>query len=569
MASRWSISKDSLLSVLRESLRLESERVRAALGREWERAPATPEEFIESAEFLGNSLNNEYWPVVKQDVLDFYVSGKHEACFCEAIGSGKSYKSSIVAAYEAHRLLCLRNPAKTLGLSSDSKLTILNMGPRAMQARRVVYSKIRGRIDACPWFKFFFPYDKKITSELRFPKNIYIVPGNSKETFPLGYDLVVAILDEADFYVDNEDRPVADEIHQAMRMRMESRVGNKWPWKIIDLSSPLYEEGFIERKMAEADAPNSDVFGRRRPIWEAKPWQYPGQRIKWTHLGVDYMVPEGLLAEAVKNPNRFLRDRCAIAITSLTPYFPDHAAIDAGIDAGLRFQQNGTFPDDLNPMPGCVYFVHIDLAKSRDACGFALGHNEKRGGVIDFAWRIRPEGGREVNFAAVRQAVLELRRRGFVLGKVSYDGWQSVDSIQQLTAKGIECEELSVDRTLEPYDTLLEAVNERRAYYPATPLPDLPQGILIKELRGLELKKGSKVDHPPRGSKDLADAVAGVFYHLRGTEVYVPQTSLIKRTGLAGRRGAPTQRPGAAGPQHGMRGGYLGGMGQGYGRSRY
>lgn len=548
--------KESALNALNASLDLEKAAIREAGRSELDHIPASPEEFIESPEFLGNSLNNEYWPVVKNDVLDFYESGKREMCCCEAIGSGKSYKSAIIAAYEVHRLLCLKNPQKTLGLSSDSKLTVVNMGTRAMQARKVVFSKIKGRIDSCLWFKALYPYNKKITSELRFPKNIYIVPGNSKETFPLGYDLVCAILDEADFYVDTEDRPSADEIHQAMVMRMDSRLGNLWDWKILDLSSPVYEEGFIERKMAESLEVDSPVFGRRRPIWEAKPWQYPDERIAWNHAGVEYKIPASLLKEAKKNPLRFLRDRCAISVTSLTPYFTDHAAILSAIKPGPRFQQNGTFPTDLKN-PRKPVFIHVDLAKSRDACGFAMGHDSAGIGVIDFLWRIKPEEGKEVNFAAVRQAILALRAAGFIIGKVSYDGFQSVDSIQLLTAKGIEVELLSMDRNLEGYDTFLEAVNEGRAHLPETVIAGAPSGILVKEMKSLELKKGVKVDHPKNGSKDLTDACAGVFYHLRSTENPTPQASLVKGSAGHGSSVVNVRRKG------------YGGMGQGYGRSRF
>lgn len=525
------------LSALRASLAQERAELRLAGTSEWEHEPATPEEFIESREFLGNCDNKEYWPLVVQDVLDFYKSRAREGIFEEAIGSGKSYKAAIVAAYEAHRLLCLKNPQKTLGLSSDSRLTILNMGTTAGQARKVVFSKIKGRIDSAPWFRILYPYNKKIVSELRFPKNIYIVPGNSKETFPLGYDLVMSILDEMDFYVDSEDRPAAEEIYLAMMRRMESRIGDRYPWKMMGMSSPQYEEGFTEKKMAEGVEDPKRIFSRRRAIWESKPWQYPGIKVPWSHNGITYSIPDALITTAKKNPAKFLRDFAAVAVTSLSPYFTDHEGIMAGVDPSLVFiEATGgklVIPETFRPRFRS-YVFHIDLAKSRDSAALALGHQEERGGVVDLLVRIKPTVGHEVNFAAVRQIILDLRLKNFKIAKGSFDGWQSVDSIQLLTAKGIEVEELSVDRTLEPYDTFLEAVNERRAFYPDA-------AILRKEMKALELKKGLKVDHPPKGSKDCSDAVAGVFYHLRSEAPSEPQAVLIKRTGRAARqnRGRP------------------------------
>ena len=505
---------------------------------EWEHYPATPEEFIESPEFLGNRDNKEYWPIVTQDVLDLYRSGANEAIFCEGIGSGKSYKGAIVAAYEAHRLLCLKNPQKTLGLSWDSKLTILNMGTTGPQAKKVVFSKIKGRLDSCPWFKLLYPYNKKVLSELQLPKNLFIVPGNSKETFPLGYDIVVAILDEMSFFIDTEDRPSAEIVYDAMMRRMESRLGKgaarKWHWKILGLSSPQYEEDFTEKKMLEAEGDPANIFSRRRAIWDAKPWQYSEPRVEWKHAGKKHMIPASVVKEATKNPAKFLRDFAAVSVTALTPYFSDHDAVVAATsDKTLRFVEavGGAvvLPADFKPFHR-AYVFHIDLAKSRDSAALAIGHQEKRGGVIDLLVRIKPTPGHEVNFAALRQMVLTLRDRGFKFTRGSYDGWQSVDSIQLLTAKGIEVEELSVDRTLEPYDTLLEAVNEKRAFMPEAP-------ILRKEMKALELKNGKKVDHPKDGSKDCSDAAAGVFYHLRSEAPSEPQSALIKRTGRAGRMG--------------------------------
>lgn len=526
------------MSALRDSLVLEKRILHEAGTSEWEHIAATPEEFIESPEFLGNKDNKEYWPVVVRDVLDFYSSGCREGIFDEAIGSGKSYKSAIVAAYEAHRLLCLKNPQKTLGLSWDSKLTILNMGTNSLQAKKVVFSKIKGRLDSCPWFKILYPYDKKIRSEIRLPKNIYIVPGNSAETFPLGYDLVMAILDEMSFYTDTEDRSSAEEVYMAMMRRLESRLGDRWPWKIMGMSSPQYEEDFTEEKMKEAEGNPKRIFARRRSIWESKPWQYPSERVGWSHNGKEYQIPPTLLDTAKKNPAKFLRDFAAVAVTSLSPYFTDHLAVNAAVDPNLLFLDavggSVVIPETFKQLHN-AYYIHIDLAKSRDSLGFAMGHQETRGGVIDLLVRVQPTAGTEINFAAVRQLVLDLRARGFKISKVSYDGWQSVDSIQILKAKGIEVEELSVDRNLAAYDTLLEAVNERRAFYPDAP-------ILRKEMKALEMKKGTKVDHPVKGSKDCSDAVAGVFFHLRSVTPSEPQSMLIRRTGKAARR-----NPGARG----------------------
>jgi len=464
-------------------------------------------------------LRGKVWPAVKQDICDLYASGKHEGVFCEAIGAGKSTKAAIIAAYEVHRVLCLKDPQATFGLLPESKLTVMNMGPRAAQARKVVFGKIKALVENAYWFQTRFPHDAKIITELRFPKDVYVIPGNSQETFPIGYDLICAILDEASFYTDAEGRDVADEIWLAMQRRLESRMADRWPWKLIGISSPKYEDDFTERKMRD-----ETIFRRRRKLWEAKPDQYGDNFVTWEpNKGESYEIPKSLLGYAMKNAHKFKRDFMAMASGALDPYFSNRDAIEAGIDRTLRWVDGPIIPEDFKPESGRSYVFHIDLGHTRDACGVAIGHREGPHVKLDLVWRIAPGDGREVNFAAVRDAILALRNRGFRFSRGSYDGWQSVDSIQIMNRKGIECDVLSIDRNLEPYDTLLEGVNQGTVHYPEHP-------VLIHELRNLEMVKGKKVDHPPKGSKDLADACAGVCYHLRVNPPGSPQSVLIARS---------------------------------------
>jgi hypothetical protein len=120
--------------------------------------------------------------------------------------------------------------------------------------------------------------------------------------------------------------------------------------------------------------------------------------------------------------------------------------------------------------------------------------------VVELMQRIKAPPGGEVDLAAVRELILALRKRGFPIAQVSYDGWQSADSQQILRKQGMETETVSVGLTA--YETLKEVANDGRLrMYEFKPLLD--------ECRKLELIRGKKVDHPPGGSKDVADAVAG------------------------------------------------------------
>jgi hypothetical protein len=48
-----------------------------------------------------------------------------------------------------------------------------------------------------------------------------------------------------------------------------------------------------------------------------------------------------------------------------------------------------------------------------------------------------------------------------------------------------------------------------------------PSQVFISECSKLEEIEGKKIDHPPKGSKDVADAVAGVVHNLIEKANYV------------------------------------------------
>lgn len=91
----------------------------------------------------------------------------------------------------------------------------------------------------------------------------------------------------------------------------------------------------------------------------------------------------------------------------------------------------------------------------------------------------------------------------------------SAASLQKFAVKGIEAERISVDRPPDAYDTLKSAIYEGRVLmYEYEPL--------LEELRTLQRDKTkNKIDHPRGGSKDVADALAGIVFTLttryRGT----------------------------------------------------
>lgn len=456
-------------------------------------------EFIDSPEYL--NCGRECWPSIKDDLEELFKGNYTEAVFCQAIGSGKSYASSIIIAYLAYRLLCLKDPQSYFGLARGSHIYFLNMSIRAEQSRKVVFGEIKSRIDNSPWFRTYCPPNPDIRSELQFPKNIIIFPGNSKETFPLGYNIFAAIMDEAAWYVDTDNHDVAEDMFNALHSRIKNRFGDKGA--LVMISSPRYVDDFIETKMEEAET-NKQIFARRKMLWESKPAHcFSGRWIDFE----GYKIPAEFETEARRNPEVFKRDYMAIPSLALEPYFKQFVLVEQCIDPQLEHpvDEQGRLKPSFKRRSGNWHFIHVDLSHKRDSTGIAMVHAEEDTIIVDLMLRIKAPPGGEIFFSQIRELIFEIRNIGFEIYCVTFDGWQSIDSIQILKDKGFRCEVLSVDKDTAAYDTLKDKIyNKKFKCYLYEPF--------LQEIRRLELIEGKKVDHPPLGSKDVVDAVAGATY---------------------------------------------------------
>jgi hypothetical protein len=179
--------------------------------------------------------------------------------------------------------------------------------------------------------------------------------------------------------------------------------------------------------------------------------------------------------------------------------------------------------------PKCPRFIHVDIGLTNDSLGFAMGHvagtvkTERVNAegtvstevnpyiIIDLMLRVSSPAGGEVDLSKVRAFILYLRRL-FPIAKVTFDQFQSSDSIQILKKQRLDAGHQSVDKRDDAYLSLRSAFFDRRiATYRYDPF--------IDEVLDLERDvKKRKVDHPKkaskggRGSKDVSDAVAGVIW---------------------------------------------------------
>ena len=544
--------------------------------------PASIEEFL-GPEYL--NIEALIRPGLKKALIDifgkepspYYICENYEAAmFTGAIGIGKTTFASIALPYMVHWVLCLRDPCEYFELLPGSRIAFMQMSTSAKQATGVVFGDIFARIKNSPWFANNYPYDPKYEKEIKFPKNLWILPGGSLETSFEGYNILGGILDEMDSHKQTEEKDYADVGYDAINSRIASRfpifgddgmeAGHKG--LIICIGQMKKGNGFAARKMAELSK-NPKAYVWRQTIWESFGWdrytdKKTGKRNSfWYDIKRKRIVPDGV-ADLLKsknvieipstyrnqfetNPEKALRDLAGIPPASSDPFISLVDRIEEAREKWIeRHGDESPVGDDSHRIEFASWFkanndprkrhVHIDLGYSPegDALGMAMGYvdalveieNELKPHIVfDCLMRMHAPPGQEILIQDVRRIVYELKEdRGFRVYSVSMDGFQSTDTLQQLRKKKYFADYLSVDRSTLPYEDLRDAIYERRVEFPPY-ITHLRYGdtdtveIAIKELSELQYT-GKKVDHPPQGSKDVADAMAGVVCTLMGDRTY-------------------------------------------------
>jgi hypothetical protein len=485
-----------------------------------------------------------------------------KALITGGIGIGKTTIASIVLPYLCHWVLCLKNPQDFFDLLPGSRIAFMQMSTSEDQAKEVLFGDIKARIKYSPWFRDNFPIDPTFKNQIRFEGDIWILPGDSSETTFEGYNILGGIVDEMDSHKVTPNRDYAQAGYETIHARITSRFQERG--FVLLIGQMKKSDGFAARMLAEYDR-DDHAYTARLTIWESLGWKKflkpDGTRDSfWYDTKRKQIVPTAV-AEEIKtdnlmevpsvyrtdfenNPEKALRDLAGIPPAVGDPFISLAHKIEDARDRWCARNPGYTTPvlpdGRIEPWfkakDSLKRVVHIDIGYSSngDAAGLSMGHvrevldidgEKKPYIVIDFMMRWKAPAGGEVMIADLRRMVYYLKDElGFKIKKVTYDGFESQDSIQQLRKRRYEAERVSMDRSMLPYSDLRDAIYEDRIEFPRY-MAFLKRGdakpieIVYKELSELE-DKGTKIDHPATGSKDVADTLAGVVYTLMGDRAY-------------------------------------------------
>ena len=527
-------------------------------GEEFDERPVDLRTFVTSPDYLGLPPLSEHQYTLIEKSSQIYKestliklfgqdegSRRYKQTCNEVIaqlgkGSGKDYCSTISVSYIVYLLLCLKDPATYYGKPPGDSIDILNIAINAQQANNVFFKGFKTRIDMSPWF--IGKYEAK-ASEMKFNKSITVHSGHSEREAWEGYNVIVVVLDEiSGFATENttghDQAKTADAIYDMYRASVDSRFPDFG--KVILLSFPRFKndpiQKFYESVIAEKETvvrtetlkmdeelPDGTegneviveweedhiisysipkVFALKRPTWEVN----PTKKIEDFKVAFYKNMPDALGRFACMPPE------------AVDAFFKSREKIEKAFNnMALAVDRFGRLESWFAPDPDKEYFLHVDLAQKHDHCAVAMSHVSKWVNVkvtdtysqpapiveVDAVRYWTPTADKSVDFTEVKDYILSLRTAGFKIRVCTFDRWNSHDMMQQLKSYGINTETLSVAK--KHYDDMAMVVLEERLSGPHIPL-------LIDELLQLKIMR-DRVDHPRKGSKDLADAVCGSIYN--------------------------------------------------------
>lgn len=536
---------------------------------EVERHPSVdPATFLDDEYFMG--ARDTLWPALRREIITACSGAYVEAVFTGSIGTGKTTAALYTQAYFLYRLLNLRDPHREFELDPNSEIAFIMQSITGGTAYTVDYMRFRRMLEGSPWFRENAPHENERKATIQFKHTSVMVqplPGNA--TAAIGENVFGGLIDEVNHMkVVRKSSRTADgtthdqmlENYRAVARRRESRFQRtgRVPGMLCLVGSANFAGQFTDRKRNERDAQLRREGHTSIYIFDKRPWEVqPADRFSPERFRVflgdgtrkPRVIPdtEHIPAEdevhvmnvPVDYRNAFesdlpgaVKDIAGIALHGFSGFMSNYNAVHAAFRHGTNIfapdwcnfdtQPALINPPTTIPNPKAKRYIHVDLALSMDNAAFTMAHCsgfryvDRGGGMkdllpiiqIDGMLSIRPSGGSQIPIYKIRKLVFVLKEMGYPIHWVSLDGFQSADFIQEMRRAGFKSGIVSLDKTPAPYLLTRTLIYDECLLAP-------PSDLATKELSELVwVAQDGKVDHPPDGSKDLSDTIAGCSYGL-------------------------------------------------------
>lgn len=274
-------------------------------------------------------------------------------------------------------------------------------------------------------------------------------------------------------------------------------------------------------------------------------------------------IPIELVNQFVVNPLNALRDYASIPTDAITPFFTDLVKLEES----CKKEYHNPFDSIERSFDSSLYcdddffrYMHVDLAKIKDGLGISMCHipywiktsvmveNKEAQRYeemeislpyikFDFIGRVVSQDKQEILISTAQDLIFELsQNRNFYIHLITFDRFESTQTIQTLRENGYNVSHLSVDRTAykvivdfekdfnirkdttekqynAAFEILRYAISDSRIYVPY-------HEDWEKEGKGLEyLADKDVVIKSPHSTDDLMQSCAGSAFNACNNEV--------------------------------------------------
>lgn len=488
--------------------------------------------------------------------------------------SGKDSTIAKCYTYICYLLCCLHNPQEFLGLGKGSRVDIVNVCVDSWSAKQIFFKELKNQVKSCidpdtgkNWFaskNFYFDIGEKKfkrmdlrekediqRQQIDFKRGISAHSLNGDTFTGEGLNILIGAIDEIGGFKVGKIFGSEDEI--GMFDSLKTTVDSTSKFGALFCMSYKYNKNCAMSVLYRKYKDDSEVYASKASAFDVRPtfkksmvakiYERNPAKAKMMFECEDVDIDVNLFYE---NKNKLLSAIDEKGKWVKNPIIGGNVIVN---DIG---NLTDLFQDWFFGKKDVIYKAHVDLAKGKvksggDAIGLAIGHSEemrvsyddvylkmmkedydvdlvqyegevRNGIIVDLAIQIIAKEG-EVDISDVRKFLIYLKLgRKFDIDEITYDGWQSLESIQQINKVGIESNLFSVDKNREAYET------EKGLIYSGL-YKIYPNFVWRREKREL-MEVNNKIDHPrlsneraelegvEHGSKDVSDATVAVAYNL-------------------------------------------------------
>jgi len=474
-----------------------------------------------------------------QQVIDKYNRGSIFKIIELVMGrrSSKTFITSIMAAYEAYKLLELPdgNPQRHYKIVADKEIYILGIAVSEQQALTLLFADIEARIARGPYFsdkvnkevnrqgeiRLLTSNDKKVNADrvakginLLLEGSIVLLSGHSNSPALRGKPIIFLAFDEIAHFPATNGKASGDALYHALVPSVK-QFGQDG--KVVMLSDPTGKEGVfwktfelaqtrLETSPGAYQYPFDDVLALQFPTWRINP---------------DPEFSKENLELTVKpmNPAKYFTTYAARFVGAGGTRMFDPIKIEACIDLKAT---EARYCD-----PHFPYYIHLDPASTSHNYVLAMVHavpyannlGQVRRKIFLDCVRVWTPTSAPVNVRDVENEIRSLCRR-FNVKSVTFDSFQSQATIQNLRASGIHAFETAFRNSFisKIYGELKNLINqEDLVLYPHPQMVGELKCLLYK-ITNFGFKRFFDVnsDFP---ADDCCDALAGACYQALSKEV--------------------------------------------------